>query len=214
MMTAEVIAAKLRAALAGPLPGPQAHQQALPPGYRREAPVAGLPITDAAVLLALRFDSPDGRIFFPLILRPDSMEHHAGQIALPGGAIDEGETPVDCALREAEEEIGLDPGRVEVLGRLTPFVIPISGYRVDPFVGIVRGSLSYRPREAEVLRILAADPDRLAREGPHLRLALERAGTVVPFPAYDVDGELVWGATALILAEFLAIWREVRGILG
>jgi 8-oxo-dGTP pyrophosphatase MutT (NUDIX family) len=210
-MTAEETIERLRAALARPLPGPEAHRHALPTGFSREAPAEGAIITGAAVLLALRFDPAGDGVSFPMIRRADSMEHHAGQIALPGGAIDEGETPVDCALREAEEEIGLDRARVEILGRLTPFVIPVSGYRVEPFVGNVRGTVVYRPHEAEVLRVLTADPDRLAREGPRLSLPRERAGSLRAFPAYDVESELVWGATALILAEFLQIWRDVRG---
>jgi 8-oxo-dGTP pyrophosphatase MutT (NUDIX family) len=203
---------RVRAALARPLPGPEAHRLALPEGLRREDPPAGMPITGAAVLLALRLDPATEEWSFPVIRRPDSMERHAGQIALPGGAIDRGETSVACALREAEEEIGLAADCVEVLGALTPFVIPVSGYRVDPFVGWVLEPVTYRPQESEVEEVLIADPDRLAREGPHLRLPRERSGMLREFPAYDVEGELVWGATALILAEFLEIWREVRGI--
>ena len=120
-MTAEEIAAKLRAALAAPLPGPEGPpERAGPPATGVRPRPRDCRSRARAVLLALRFDSPDGRISFPLIRRPDSMEHHAGQIALPGGVIDEGEAPVDCALREAEEEIGLDPSARRRPGKAHP----------------------------------------------------------------------------------------------
>jgi 8-oxo-dGTP pyrophosphatase MutT (NUDIX family) len=211
-MKGRAVIDRLRTELGLPLPGPAAHSRALPPGYRREQPSPGTPITGAAVLLALHHDATTERFSFPLIRRPDSMERHAGQIALPGGVIDAGESPASCALREAEEEIGLDPDRVEILGQLTSFIIPVSGYRVTPFIGSVVQAAAYRAQEAEVMRILIADPDRLADEGPRLTLPHERDGVVHAFPAYDVDGERVWGATALILAEFLEIWRRVRRV--
>lgn len=203
---------RLRVELGLPLPGPAAHRQALPPGFQREQPPSGTAITGAAVLLALSHDANSGRFSFPLIRRPDSMERHAGQIALPGGVIDADESPSSCALREAEEEIGLEPCRVEVLGQLTSFVIPVSGFRVTPFVGWLAEPTAYRAQEAEVLRILTADPDRLTDDGPVLTVPNERHGVVHAFPAYDVEGERVWGATALILAEFLEIWRRARSV--
>jgi len=199
--------AALRARLAAPLPGPEVRRRVLPPDYEPETPLPAAGMTDAAVLIALIFHPQNDTCSFPLIQRPDSMEHHAGQIGLPGGAIDGDESPAACALREGEEEIGLHRDAVEILGQLTPLVIPISGYRVVPFVARIQGPIVYRPQETEVLRVLSADPDRLAREGPHLRVLHARGGKMRGFPAYEVDGEPVWGATALILAEFLEIWR-------
>jgi len=199
---------RLRRALSGPLPGSSAYREATPDGYERETMIDGTPVTSAAVLLALHPDQEGERILFPLIRRPDSMLQHAGQIALPGGARDETEDAIACALREASEEIGLARKDVEVIGKLTPVTIPVSRYRVDTVVGWIRAQPLLRRQESEVLAILFADPDRLAREGPTTWVERVREGESLWFPAYSVQGEKVWGATALILAEFLAIWRQ------
>jgi hypothetical protein len=97
---------------------------------------------------------------------------------------------------------------VEVLGALTPITIPVSRYRVEAFVGWVEGTPVFVPQESEVLRILLADPDTLSREGPRAFVERTTNGSPARFPAYEVDGEKVWGATALILSEFIQIWRE------
>ncbi len=199
----------LRALLAGPLPGAAAHADALPRGFEREAVPKWALLTHASVLLSLQPDGSDGRIVFPLIRRPDGVEPHAGQIGLPGGAREPEEDPVRCALREAREEIGLDPQRVELLGRLTPITIPVSRYRVETVIGWVDQAPRYILEQREVLRVLLADPERLARSGPTAVVERTAGGRSVRFPAYMVENEKVWGATALILSEFLHIWRRI-----
>ncbi len=205
----KALATRIAEALAGTLPGRQAHELVLPEGRVPATVPEGALISDAAVLLALyRERGPGERIVFPLIRRPDSMLHHAGQIALPGGAQNPDEGIVRCALREANEEIGLDPDLVLVLGTLTPLVIPVSRYRVCAVVAWLTSVPELTPQVREVLEILPADPDQLAREGPREWLERERGGARLRFPAYSVAGRKVWGATAAILSEFLAIWRS------
>ena len=203
---------RLRCALSGPLPGSSVYRDVIPEGYDRETIAEGTPITSAAVLLALHPDAAGERILFPLIRRPDSMPQHAGQIALPGGARDETEDAVTCALREASEEIGLAAEEVEIIGKLTPVTIPVSRFRVDTVVGWTPAPPLLHPQESEVLAILFGDPDRLAREGPTTWVERVRGGESMMFPAYSIQGEKVWGATALILAEFLAIWKQVLSV--
>jgi 8-oxo-dGTP pyrophosphatase MutT (NUDIX family) len=198
----------LRALLAGPLPGAAAHADALPRGFEREVVPKRAPLTHASVLLSLQPNAKDGRIVIPLILRPNGVEPHAGQVGLPGGAREAGEDAVGCALREAHEEIGLDPHRVDPLGRLTPITIPVSRYLVETVVGWVDEPSRYVLEEREVLRILYADPERLAQSGPTAVVERVVGGKSVRFPAYGVEDEKVWGATALILSEFLHIWRK------
>jgi ADP-ribose pyrophosphatase YjhB (NUDIX family) len=208
---ADEVRLSLATALGGPLPGEAAHRAALPAGYVR--PIQGIePVRAAAVLLAIGPGVDPGAFQFPLIERPDTMPHHAGQIALPGGEIEPGEEVVACALREAWEEIGIAAQNVEVLGSLSPIEIPVSGYRVSSIVGWLGEPATYRPQAGEVLRILRADPDGLAREGPTARRVRVRDGQSWDFPAYEVEGCVVWGATALILSEFLEVWRQVRSI--
>jgi 8-oxo-dGTP pyrophosphatase MutT (NUDIX family) len=172
----------------------------------------GAKLNYAAVLLALHPDATGKRISFPLVCRPESMPRHAGQVGLPGGALHKGEDARSCALREAWEEVGIEPATVDIVGRLTPVVIPLSRYHVDIMVGWIPERPSLRRQEGEVLRIIHGDPDRMAREGMTRWVAHERSGKVQSFPAFLVEDEIVWGATALMLAEFLMLWRGIRGI--
>ncbi len=165
-------------------------------------------VIDSAVLIALQVRGAGCR--FPLVVRPSTMARHAGQIGLPGGVMEGHESAAECALREAREEIGLPRSAVQLLGGLSPILIPVSGYRVATFVGWIADPTPLRPQADEVLEILMADPDRLVAEGPESRVEVERSGTRVLFPAYDVEGRAVWGATGIILAEFLEIWRGAR----
>lgn len=144
------------------------------------------------------------------------MRRHPGQISLPGGECGASEDAAGCAVREAEEEIGLPASMVEVLGLLTPVLVPVSRYRIQPVVGWAAAAPStWAPQEDEVDAVLTADPDRLLAEGLRSALHRVREGVTVDAPAYVVaapsgDDALVWGATAIILAEFLAVWGAVR----
>jgi 8-oxo-dGTP pyrophosphatase MutT (NUDIX family) len=93
--------------------------------------------------------------------RAHTLERHRGQISLPGGVIEAGETVEAAALREAREEIGLDPSRVQPLGFLTPVDIPVSGFRLHPLLAACDEAPAFRPAEDEVGRILEVDIDRL-----------------------------------------------------
>ena len=87
----------------------------------------------------------DGAWHLPLTLRGSTLRHHTGQVSLPGGRVDEGETFETAALRETFEEVGVDPGAVDVLGRLTPLHIPVSGHLLHPVVGVDGGAADVRP---------------------------------------------------------------------
>jgi 8-oxo-dGTP pyrophosphatase MutT (NUDIX family) len=158
--------------------------------------------TDAAVLLPL-FGWPErpGLIFTE---RRADLRSHAGEISFPGGRQDDGDAgPAATALREAEEEIGLDPKAVELAGALPPTGTFATGYRIQPFVGLIPDpeELALQPSPAEVETILALTLEVL-REGYAMRRLVRRG---VPFhtPTYEVEGQLIWGATARILGELL-----------
>lgn len=213
---------RLRERLQLPLPGAAAYADVWPdrlPARHLEGPETGM--REAAVLLGLipvgnserqsASDSPS-RLVLPLIERPANMLHHPGQIALPGGRLRAGESALQCALREAQEEIGLPPDSVEPLGRLTPVPVPVSGHRVEVIVGWIEDAPSdWRIDPREVVRVIEADPDELARVGAAATTPRRLIdGTVQQVPAYRAGDVLVWGATALMLSEFLRIWRSVR----
>jgi len=175
------------------------------PRPRREWPAGFNParIRRAAGLL-LVFAVKD-RPHILLTVRADTLGRHGGQVSLPGGVIDPGETVEQAALREAHEEVGLAPNGVRVLGTLTPLDIPVSGFRLHPVVASCDVVPYLVPSDAEVARILAVDVHEL-QDPSRVRWTRQvRDGRTIDVPAFYVGNDEIWGATAMILAEFLAL---------
>jgi len=134
--------------------------------------------------------------------RRADLRRHAGEISFPGGGRDHpGEPLVTTALREAEEEIGLDRDAVELAGALPPVGTFVTGFKVYPFVGLIDEHAALRPNPAEVAAILMLSLDEL-RKGFAMR-RLVRRGIPIRTPTYVVADHLIWGATARILGELL-----------
>lgn len=147
-----------------------------------------------------------GRPTIPLIRRTEDGGVHSGQVALPGGTYEEQDGDiVRTALRETTEEIGVAEEAVEVLGRLSDLYIPPSNYLVSPVVGRVRGLPRFRPDPREVAHIIEASLVELLDPG-RIKLT-ERYGFTVPY--FDVQDEVVWGATAMMLSEFCAVLEPI-----
>jgi len=169
-------------------------------------------LRDAAALVLVCV-GPDG-LFVPLTVRGAELRTHTGQVSLPGGGVDDGESFETAALREAAEEIGVAPASVEVLGRLTKLHIPVSGYILHPIVGVAHAPVEFRRAEWEVARIIHAavralrDPALTGREVRQRTRSGQVVDVEVPF--FAVDGEKVWGATAMVLAEFLAVVESLE----
>jgi 8-oxo-dGTP pyrophosphatase MutT (NUDIX family) len=159
--------------------------------------------TDAAVLVPLHgWPDEPGLIFTE---RRADMRRHAGEISFPGGRRDDGDADLTAtALREAEEEIGLDSATVELSGALPPASTFVTGYRIHPYVGLIPNpaELVLKPNPAEVETVLAFSLAGL-RAGYAMR-RLVRRGVPIHTPTYEVDGHLIWGATARILGDLLA----------
>ncbi|RZD32068.1 MAG: coenzyme A pyrophosphatase [Methanobacteriota archaeon] len=172
------------------------------PGNRAFPPdMAGY--RDAAVLLALF--PRDGAWRLPLIVRTDDGGIHAGQVALPGGALESGESPEAGALRETQEETGLAPADAELLGRLSPLPIPASRFRVTPVVATLAGEPAWRLDGREVASLFSI-PLAALRDGA-LRCSEQRefGGEPIAIPYFALGDEKVWGATAMVLAELAAL---------
>ena len=150
-----------------------------------------------AAVLAPIVARPDGPTML-LTLRASNMRSHSGQVAFPGGKIDEGETPLAAALREAQEEIGLDPGAVEPLGWLDPYLTG-TGYRIMPLVGVVDPSFTPAINKSEVEDVFETPLSFLMNEANHQRHAREWQGRLRHFYAMPWQERYIWGATAGIL---------------
>ncbi len=136
--------------------------------------------------------------------RRADLRRHAGEISFPGGRRDDGDPDLTAtALREAHEEIGLDPARVEIGEALPPTTTFVTGYLIHPFVGRIPhpGELALKPNPEEVETVLTFSLDVL-RDAYEIR-RLVRRGVPLHTPTYEVEGNLIWGATARILSDFL-----------
>jgi 8-oxo-dGTP pyrophosphatase MutT (NUDIX family) len=153
----------------------------------------------------------EGHAHIVLTLRADTLGRHSGQISLPGGVIEPGEAFEQAALREAHEEIAVAASAVRILGALTPIDIPVSGFRLHPIVGVSDARPAFAPADGEVARILDVALDDLMAPGAVISTSRERDGRLVVAPAFRVAGAEIWGATAMVLAEFLVLlgWTGV-----
>lgn len=197
----------LRPALAGPLPGIRAQQTMAPvprPGW---LPGRSPAESRAAAGLLLLFPAADA-VHLLLTVRSSRLPSHAGQISLPGGAVEPGEAIEDAALREAHEETGVDPSDVRLLGRLTPLHIPVSGFVLHPVVGVADARPPFRVADGEVEQLLEPRLDHLLDPDSVRRWERSRDGLFQDVPYFAFDGQRIWGATAMVLAEFLEVVRQ------
>jgi 8-oxo-dGTP pyrophosphatase MutT (NUDIX family) len=156
---------------------------------------------NSAVLCPLYLS--DGELHAVFTRRRDDLRRHAGEISFPGGRQDDDEPDLrTTALREAEEEIGLAPDDVELVGALQPTPTIATNYAVYPFVGLIEPGRTWRPSASEVAAVLEL-PLRRLREG-YARRRLLRRGVPFRTDVYCVDEHLIWGATARIVADLLA----------
>jgi 8-oxo-dGTP pyrophosphatase MutT (NUDIX family) len=198
----------LKARLRRPLPGPAVRSRYAPrSGSARHDDRAPPDARQAAVLLLLY--PHEGRWHLPLTLRPSHLPDHAGQVCLPGGAIELGETSQQAAIREFHEELGAAGHPMEMLGRLSPVYLAVSGFRVEPWVAAADGRPPLAPNPAEVEMLLEVPLDHLldaANFGSHQR---RDKGPPYIAPHFGWQSYRIWGATCLILGELVTLVEEL-----
>ena len=204
---------RLEAGLRTALPGPQA-QARLAPVPRREWPIDLNPArvrNAAGLVLVFPKEKTAGRSLLNredahIILTVRALAlRHGGQVSLPGGVVDPGETFEQAALREAHEEVALALDDVRVLGALTPLDIPVSGFRLHPIVAVHPTRPQLTPSDDEVARILEVSVDDLLDPRHFVTTERKREGVAFAVPAFRIANVEIWGATAMVLAEFLAL---------
>jgi len=202
----------LRERLAGTLPGLEAQLRFMPTPPRSGWKAGEFP-ADArgAAGLLLVYPGVHGPSV-PLTVRASGLRRHAGQISLPGGATDPGETLVQAALREAHEEIGVDPARVRILGELTPVYVLVSGFTLHPVVGVTDDRPAFAPAAHEVEEVLEVSVDDLQDASRIRRGTRTREGLAIEYPYFDLLGRQVWGATAMILGEFICLLQADQDV--
>lgn len=199
----------LRRRLAEPLPGTEAQLRLAPYQRRLEAAarIENRSCREAGVL-ALLFPL-QGEPAIVLTARHPELRAHAGQIAFPGGRREDGETLEQTALRETHEEIGLAPDQVELLGPLTSLYIPPSNFCVFPFLGITPNLPDLSPQHEEVDAILHVPLRHLLNPAVLLREPWLLRGQEVEVPFFTYETYKVWGATAMMLSEIMALFEEL-----
>jgi 8-oxo-dGTP pyrophosphatase MutT (NUDIX family) len=201
----EDLLARIEKGLWAPLPGIPAQLAMVPeprPGHKAYYEVEDS-CRKAGVLVLLYIKA--GRLLVLLTRRTEHVLHHRGQISLPGGEQHPGESLEATALRETVEELGADLGAVRVLGRLTPLYIPPSNYCIYPTVAFVPGPLEFRIQPEEVAEVIEAPVDRLAAPESVRRETWHYGGQDHEVPFYEFEGHKIWGATAMVLTELLAV---------
>jgi 8-oxo-dGTP pyrophosphatase MutT (NUDIX family) len=179
-------------------------QQAMTPITRlRQRPSTRPGIARQGAVLALLYQEA-GETLLLLTRRREDLSHHPGQIAFPGGRIERGETPGEAALRETEEEVGVLATAVTILGPLTSLYIPPSDFEVHPFVGWHEGGRpSLQPNPNEVAEIIEVNLFYLTDPACRASEIWTLSGQQIEMPYFNLPPHKIWGATAIILNEFL-----------
>ena len=196
---------KLTKKMNGELPGSTSHETMMvKPRYKSTVKKTSIP---AAVLILL-YPIKNKWHFF-LTKRTNTVEHHKGQISLPGGMLEKGESHKEAAIRETFEELGVQSDDINIIGPLTPLYIPISNFKIFPFVGWINSTPDLKIQSKEVSKVFS--PSILSLMDPQTKKIKDSIllGQKVKIPFFNLKNEVVWGATSMILSEFKKILKGV-----
>lgn len=195
----------IQSALQKNLPGSVSHEKMLPPKRRLEVVKENFKnLKHSSVLLLLFEDKTE--LNACLIKRTNNMKHHAGQIALPGGRIEKGETALATALRETYEEIGINKEQIKILGSLSELYVAVSGFLIHPFVGWLEKKPEFIICKNEVEKVILFPI--MKYKNVFEQEELQTISGKLNVPCIHFNGETIWGATAMILSEFYDLFES------
>jgi len=191
------------------LPGEESHQK-MRVIYDQsiELPFSKINSTAAAVLILLYL--ADNEIYFFLTKRTDELKHHKGQISLPGGTQEGNEKLIDTALRETQEEIGINKTSISIIGTITPLFVPVTGFMIYPFIGYSLNKLDPKPDPVEVATIFSVNISDLLNKENRTTEQRNIRGYDVQVPYFKLNDYQVWGATSMILSEFRDLIKSIN----
>ncbi|HRW21334.1 MAG TPA: CoA pyrophosphatase [Bacteroidales bacterium] len=201
---------KLKKALKEPLPGIIAQKRMMPEIHSSHLEYfSDKPLRKAAVLISLfPFNGHVGTLF---IERTQDTSPHSGQIAFPGGRFEPNDnTLINTAIREANEEIGINPDEVEIIGSLTPIEIPISGFSVTPIIGVLQTDPKIKPCPTEVQNYFKVTLKELLNTNNKTTGEVPVRNKRITTPYYKLKHTIIWGATAMVLSEFEEIFSKAK----
>jgi len=182
------------------LPGKDSHKK-MKISYRNKKKISfNINKAKPAAVLLLLFPN-NKKICFYLTKRTEKLKYHKGQISLPGGSNEKGESLLETALRETEEEIGVNKNEISILGKITPLFIPVTGFLMTPFIGFTSKKPFIKLDSMEVAEVFSVNILDLINND---KLITHRQlnGKDVTIPYFNLNNQQVWGATSMVLSEF------------
>ncbi len=203
----EALKYRLKNSLLGELPGSDAHLKMLPPGRRLKTYEHELSSVKMSSVLILLFPEGD-RLFTCLTKRPSTMKHHPGQISFPGGKVEKDDVSAEMtALREAREEVGIDPSAIEILGKLSDLYVEVSKFSIQPFLAWADRKPDFLVDFDEVEELILFPISDYIMDETIRETELQTAIGLLTVKYYPCNDKIIWGATAMILAELIEILR-------
>lgn len=204
-----IITDLIRTQLINDLPGIESQLKLVPKlagrSFRNFAPTDNAKLS--AVLILLKSGNDDFEILFTL--RSSKLKSHSGQISFPGGRVENEETPVQAALRETMEEVGIQPDMITIIGGLSDLFVPPSNNLIKPFIGILNSEPMIKLSENEVDEAFWVPIKKLCNPETIKHADQLLDGKLVSIPYFDVHhGTKLWGATSMILSEFIDIYKN------
>ena len=200
----------LKETLTGDLPGSDAHSKMLPPGRRLKTYEHESSSIKMSSVLILLF--PDGdKLFTCLMKRPTTMKHHPGQISFPGGKVEKSDVSAEMtALREADEELGIDPSNVEILGKLSDLYVEVSKFSIQPFIAWTDSMPDFEIEPEEVEELILFPVSDFIFEDTIPETEIQTSIGLLTVKYFPCKEGKIWGATAMILAELIEILRHKK----